>query len=55
MKEIDIEKRLKEFPCKTNVDILKSGRTFDNRIKNLEKEMKKLLKLKLKTLTKVKS
>ncbi len=29
-------KRLK-ISRKTNVDILKSGRTFDNRIKNLEK------------------
>ena len=63
--EIDIDEEIKRISRKTNVDILKSGRTFDNRIKNLEKEienlnidikeLKKLLKLKLKTLTKVKS
>ena len=36
--EIDIDEEIKRISRKTNVDILKSGRTFDNRIKNLEKE-----------------
>ena len=34
--EIDIDEEIKRISRKTNVDILKSGRTFDNRIKNLE-------------------
>ena len=36
--EIDIDEEIKRISRKTNVDILKSGRTFDNRIKNLEKD-----------------
>ena len=39
--EIDIDEEIKRISRKTNVDILKSGRTFDNRIKNLEKEIEK--------------
>ena len=39
--EIDIDEEIKRISRKTNVDILKSERTFDNRIKNLEKEIEK--------------
>ena len=41
--EIDIDEEIKRISRKTNVDILKSGRTFDNRIKNLEKEIEKAI------------
>ena len=41
--EIDIDEEIKRISRKTNVDILKSGRTFDNRIKNLEKEFPDLI------------
>ena len=39
--EIDIDEEIKRISRKTNVDLLKSERTFDNRIKNLEKEIEK--------------
>ena len=42
--EIDIDEEIKRISRKTNVDLLKSERTFDNRIKNLEKEIEELEK-----------
>ena len=39
--EIDIDEEIKRISRKTNVDVLKSERTFDNRIKNLEREIEK--------------
>lgn len=53
--EIDIDEEIKRISRKTNVDVFKSERTFDNRIKNLEREIEKLLKLNLRTLIKIKS
>lgn len=39
--EIDIDEEIKRISRKTNVDVFKSERTFDNRIKNLEREIEK--------------
>lgn len=52
--EIDIDEEIKRISRKTNVDILKSGRTFDNRIKNLEKEIEKASQTQIKDFDKSK-
>ena len=39
--EIDIDEEIKRISRKTNADVFKSERTFDNRIKNLEREIEK--------------
>lgn len=39
--EIDIDEEIKRISRKTNVNVFKSERTFDNRIKNLEREIEK--------------
>ena len=51
--EIDIDEEIKRISRKTNVDILKSGRTFD-RIKNLEKEIEKASQTQIKDFDKSK-
>lgn len=53
--EIDIDEEIKRISRKTNVDFLKSERTFDNRIKNLEKEIEKASQTQIKDFDKVKS
>ena len=52
--EIDIDEEIKRISRKTNVDILKSERTFDNRIKNLEKEIEKASQTQIKDFDKSK-
>ena len=52
--EIDIDEEIKRISRKTNVDILKSERTFDNRIKNLEKEIEKASQIQIKDFDKSK-
>lgn len=52
--EIDIDEEIKRISRKTNVDILKSRRTFDNRIKNLEKEIEKASQTQIKDFDKSK-
>lgn len=39
--EIDVDEEIKRFSRKTNVNIIKSQLVFENRIKNLEKEIEK--------------
>lgn len=39
--EIDIDEEIRRLSRRTNVNIIKSQRAFDNRIKNLEKEIEK--------------
>ena len=46
--EIDIDEEIKRISRKTNVDVFKSERTFDNRIKNLEREIEKASQTQLK-------
>ena len=52
--EIDIDEEIKRISRKTNVDLLKSERTFDNRIKNLEKEIEKASQTQIKDFDKSK-
>lgn len=52
--EIDIDEEIKRISRKTNVDFLKSERTFDNRIKNLEKEIEKASQTQIKDFDKSK-
>ena len=40
--EIDIDEEIKRISRKTNVDVFKSERTFDNRIKNLVRTLIKI-------------
>ena len=54
IQEIDIDEEIKRISRKTNVDLLKSERTFDNRIKNLEKEIEKASQTQIKDFDKSK-
>ena len=44
--EFDVDKEIKKLSRKTEVNILKTERTFENRIKQLENEIDKTIKSK---------
>ena len=43
--EIDIDEELRRISRRTNINIIKSQKAFDNKIKNLEKEIEKSSKI----------
>ena len=43
--EIDIDEELRKISRRTNINIIKSQKAFDNKIKDLEKEIEKSSKI----------
>jgi hypothetical protein len=43
--EIDIDEELRRISRRTNINIIKSQKAFDNKIKDLEKEIEKSSKI----------